>query len=94
LSAALVENKANLIYDGRQWPGLQADGMALVQVSNVRVAGYDSGPAWFAVRPDANFHEYMSQWMDKRVEGALGGNVLRGFRVTVEYGVGVGVFEG
>jgi hypothetical protein len=39
--------------------GERGTGMTLVQVANVRVAGYDSGPAWFAVRPDANFHEFM-----------------------------------
>lgn len=27
----------------------------------------------------------MSQWTDQRVEGALGGNALRRFQVTVDY---------
>lgn len=73
--------------------GEQGTGMALVQVDNVRIAGHDSGPSWFAVRPDQNFHEGMSQWMDKRVEGALGGNALRRFRVTVDYRQGAATFE-
>lgn len=80
-----------------EWPwidaGEQGTGMALVQADNVRVAGYDSGPLWFAVRPDANFHVFMSQWMDTRVEGALGGNALRRFRVTVDYRQGAATFE-
>lgn len=79
------------------WPwienGERGTGMALVQAANVRVAGYDTGPAWFAVRPDANFHEYMSQWMDRRVEGALGGSALQGFRVTVDYRSETATFE-
>jgi len=67
--------------------------MTLIQVANVRVAGHDTGPAWFATRPDGNFHNYMSQWMDKRVEGALGGSALQSFRITVDYPGGAATFE-
>jgi hypothetical protein len=73
--------------------GERGTGMTLVQVPNVRVAGYDSGPAWFALRPDANFHEFMSQWMDTRVDGALGGSALDDFRVTLDYRAGAATFE-
>jgi hypothetical protein len=60
-------------------------GMALIEVPEVSVADFKVGPVWFTERPDANFHEFMSQWMDRRVDGALGGNFLRYFRVTVDY---------
>lgn len=46
---------------------------AMIQVPSIHIAGYEVGPVWFTRRPDHNFHHYMSQWMDKRVEGALGG---------------------
>jgi hypothetical protein len=36
---------------------------------------------------------YMSQWMDRRVEGALGGSALAFFRVTVDFPDAVAVFE-
>lgn len=79
------------------WPwidkGEQGTGAALVQAANVRVAGYDTGPVWFAVRPDGNFHQFMSQWMDRRVDGALGGSALQSFRVTVDYRSQVATFE-
>lgn len=60
-------------------------GMRMIEVPAVIVADVPVGPVWFTERPDPNFHEYMSQWMDRRVDGALGGNVLRFFRTTVDY---------
>lgn len=68
-------------------------GEAIIQVPRVSVGGYEVGPVWFTRRPDRNFHEYMSQWMDRRVDGALGGSALGWFRVTVDYPNAVAVFE-
>ncbi|MFL6196014.1 MAG: hypothetical protein ACJ75H_17675 [Thermoanaerobaculia bacterium] len=65
----------------------------MIEVPAVTVAGYTVGPVWFTRREDANFHEFMSQWMDKQVEGALGGSALKYFRVTVDYPKAVAVFE-
>jgi hypothetical protein len=66
---------------------------AMIEVPKVEVAGYAVGPVWFTRRADKNFHEYMSQWMDKKIEGALGGNALHQFRVSVDYPRAVAVFE-
>jgi hypothetical protein len=60
-------------------------GMSMILVPEVTVAGVTAGPVWFTERPDKNFHEYMSQWMDRRVDGALGGSLWRYFRVTLDY---------
>jgi hypothetical protein len=72
-----------------KWRVVEAaeDGTAapMIEVPEVAVAGHTVGPVWFTVRPDANFHEFMSQFTDRRVEGAIGGNALRHFRVTVSY---------
>ena len=57
----------------------------MIEVPVITVAGLTAGPVWFTVRADKNFHEYMSQWMDRRIEGALGGSALRYYRVTVDY---------
>ena len=51
------------------------------------------GPVWFTRRPDPSFHQFMSQYMDKQVEGALGGSALKFFRVTVDYPNAVAAFE-
>ncbi|HEX6052365.1 MAG TPA: hypothetical protein VFZ21_24030 [Gemmatimonadaceae bacterium] len=67
-------------------------GMRMIEVPEVSIAGVRVGPVWFTERPDANFHQYMSQWMDRRVDGALGGNALRFFRVTVHYPAAVAHF--
>lgn len=70
-----------------------AAGEPLIEVPTIEVAGFSIGPVWFTRRADANFHKWMSQWMDKQVEGALGGSALRYFRVTVDYPNAVAVFE-
>lgn len=67
-------------------------GMRMIEVPEVSIAGFRVGPVWFTERPDPNFHQYMSQWMDRRVDGALGGNALRFFRVTVDYPAAVAHF--
>ena len=59
--------------------------MPMIEVPEVTVGGYTVGPVWFVVRPDRNFHEHMSQWMDCRIEGALGGSALQYFRILVDY---------
>lgn len=67
--------------------------MAMIRVPEIEIAGYRTGPVWFSARPDANFHEYMAQWMDRPVDGALGGNAFAGFRITVDYPSATAVFE-
>ncbi|MEO8453274.1 MAG: hypothetical protein ABI647_26030, partial [Gemmatimonadota bacterium] len=39
-------------------------GARMIQVPAVMMGGVVVGPVWFTERPDRNFHEYMSQWMD------------------------------
>ncbi len=67
-------------------------GEAMIRVPQVRIAGFTVGPVWFTRRKDTNFHQYMSQWMDKRIEGAVGGNIFRHFCVTVDYPKAEAVF--
>lgn len=68
-------------------------GEAMIEVPEITIAGYRVGPIWFTRRADKNFHEYMSKFMDKKVEGAIGGNALRYFRITVDYPNATAVFE-
>lgn len=68
-------------------------GSPMIEVPRVSVAGHEVGPVWFTARPDKNFLEFMSQWMDKTIVGALGGSALRFFRMTVDYPNAVAVFE-
>lgn len=68
-------------------------GMPMIEVPEITIAGHTVGPVWFTMRGDSNFHEYMSQWMDRRVDGALGGSALRYFRVIVDYPEAVAIFD-
>jgi len=68
-------------------------GAAMIEVPLVTVAGFAVGPVWFTRRPNAAFHEYMSQFMDKQIDRSLGGDALRHFRVTLDYPNAIAVFE-
>ena len=57
----------------------------MIEVPAVEIGGASVGPVWFTWRPDKNFHDYMSGMMDGRVEGAIGGNALAHFVMTVDY---------
>lgn len=58
-----------------------------IRVPSVEIAGWSVGPVWFTERPDANFEEGMSQYMDRTVHGAVGANVLDAFVMTLDYGM-------
>jgi hypothetical protein len=70
--------------------GTDAD---MIEVPAVDAGGVRSGPAWFTARPDRNFREYMAQWTDRPLDGALGGSALRWYRVTADYPNGRVTFE-
>jgi len=70
-----------------------AGGEAMIEVPAIEVAGFSVGPVWFTRRADKNFHEFMSQFMDKQIDGALGGSGLKYFRVHVDYPRALAVFE-
>jgi len=70
---------------GSRGPG---KGARLIEVPHLVVAGWDVGPVWFTERPDANFTARPGNWlnmMDGPVAGALGANVYRHFRMTIDY---------
>ena len=56
-----------------------------IRVPAVDIAGWHVGPVWFTERPDTAFRQMMSSMTDRPVEGALGGNALTHFRMTLDY---------
>ncbi|MGA7837129.1 MAG: hypothetical protein WB996_04130, partial [Ignavibacteriaceae bacterium] len=59
--------------------------MPMIEVPKVSVGGYNVGPVWFTMRPDNNFYNFMSRWMDKQVDGALGGSTFHYFKIILNY---------
>lgn len=60
----------------------------LIEVPNIEIADWSVGPVWFTERADANFSATgwgMSQYTDRIVSGAVGGNVFRHFVMTLDY---------
>ena len=51
----------------------------------VKIGSYEVGPVLFSQRPDENWSQGMIATMDKVVQGAIGGSVLKYFKVTIDY---------
>lgn len=60
-------------------------GCPMIEVPEIEIAGYAVGPVTFMYRPDHNFHQYISGFTDRKVEGAIGGSALQYFRITADY---------
>jgi hypothetical protein len=58
---------------------------SMIEVPEITIAGHTVGPVWFTLRPDKNFSEFMSKWMDKEVVGAIGGSAFKYFNIIVDY---------
>lgn len=67
-------------------------GSPIVEVPVVEIAGLAAGPAWFTRREDANY-QWMSSYTDKPIQTSIGGNVLKQFRVVLDYPAGIAYFE-
>ncbi|WDS35377.1 hypothetical protein [Pseudoxanthomonas sp.] len=63
------------------------DGMRIIEVPSVEIAGWSVGPLWFTERPDGAFDEHtgISQYMDGPVVGAAGANLWQNFVMTLDY---------
>lgn len=68
-------------------------GSDMIEVPEVIIAGQRIGPVWFTQRDNRNFHDFMSSFMDARVDGALGGNAFRHFVMTVDYPAAAAYFR-
>lgn len=60
-------------------------GAAMMRVPTIEVGGHEIGPVWFTERPDRNFHDFMSKYMDLPIEGALGGSAWRYLTLVLDY---------
>lgn len=57
----------------------------MIEVPQIIIAGQKAGPVWFCSRPDDNYIQYYSRLCGSQVEGAIGGNALQYFRMTIDY---------
>lgn len=64
----------------------------IIRVPAVEIGGWRVGPVWFTERPNAAFRQMMSSMTDKPVEGAIGGNALKHFAMTLDYVRGAAYF--
>jgi hypothetical protein len=70
--------------DWKYYP--ESDGnQGIIEVPSVKVAGYEVGPVQFSRRPDRVWSEMMAQSMDKVVKGAIGGSLLKHFKIKIDY---------
>ena len=60
-------------------------GFSMIRVPTVEIGATVVGPVWFTLRPDRNFRTFMSQYMDRPIEGALGGSAFRYVTLILDY---------
>ncbi|MEK6798638.1 MAG: hypothetical protein AABZ12_06725 [Planctomycetota bacterium] len=65
----------------------------IIEVPKVELGGEEIGPAWFVRTADDVYHDRISQVTDVQVNGAVGGNLLRHFRVILDYPKRLAIFE-
>ncbi|MCO7226173.1 hypothetical protein [Pleionea sp. CnH1-48] len=70
----LVIDKADILLDE-----------PMIQVPKVTLGNITLGPVWFTRRQDKNFHEYMSKFMDRKIDGAIGGSLLQYLSFVIDY---------
>lgn len=58
---------------------------AMIKVPKVQIANRTIGPVWFTRRQNNHLHNYMSSMMDRKIDGAIGGSLLKYIRVIVDY---------
>jgi len=68
-------------------------GAPIIEVPKITIGGYEVGPVWFMARPDEYYRVTVSRSVDRTVAGAVGGNALRFFRVTLDYPESTALFE-
>ncbi len=57
----------------------------MIRVPSVEIAGFKTGPIWFAKRPNSAYDKMMAELMDCKCAGAVGGNVFRDFDMVLDY---------
>ncbi len=68
-------------------------GLPMIRVPSMEIAGQPAGAAWFLAAPDERFASRASRLTDLPVYGALGGNVLRSYSLTLDYENALAIFE-
>jgi len=84
IAASLLRKWRAAHPDWRHHPGADLAG-DVIEVPSVKVGGHVVGPVRFAARPDENWSHGMIASMDRVVRGAVGGTLLKHFRVTADY---------
>lgn len=64
----------------------------MIEVPTLQIAGWTIGPVWFTERANTIFHDFISQYTDRQVEGAAGANMFRHFVMTIDYPHGAAWF--
>lgn len=61
---------------------------AVIEVPRLTLGETTLGSTWFERRPNAAFHQHMSQWMDERIDGALGASAFQQRELIIDYRTG------
>lgn len=73
--------------------GRMEAGATMMRIPNVKLGEFQLPSITAVSRPPGTFEKYMSQMMTGPIIGAIGGNVLKSFRVEIDYANGVTYLE-
>jgi len=70
------------------------DGAVMLRVPRVTLGPFEIADVWMVARPvGGNFETFSARMMTNAAIGALGGNLLRFFRLEVDYATGLSYFQ-
>lgn len=68
-------------------------GAALIQVPAITVGATTTGPEWFAMREDSDWPADMITSANTKVQGTVGGGLLKDYKVIIDYNSELAAFE-
>lgn len=92
ISATIFDGWRKKHPDWKYYPASDGE-QGIIAVPKVRIGPYEVGPVLFSRRPDYVWSEIMIHTMDKVVQGAIGGTLLKHFKVTIDYNSELVKFE-
>ncbi|WP_318344368.1 hypothetical protein [Flagellimonas baculiformis] len=92
ISSTLFDEWRQKHPDWKYYPASDGE-QGIIEVPEVKIGTHIVGPVLFSRRPDYIWSEIMIHSMDKIVQGAIGGSILKHFKITIDYNSELIMFE-
>ena len=92
ISATIFDGWRKKHPDWKYYPASDGE-QGIIEVPKVKIGTHEVGPVLFSRRPDYVWSEIMIHTMDEVVDGAIGGTLLKYFKVIIDYNTELIKFE-